>query len=72
MQVPGGGIDTGETPETAAMREAFEETGLRFSQAVYLGCKEYFDGINVQMGHGVWLLRVHPMRGSILLKKNIS
>jgi 8-oxo-dGTP pyrophosphatase MutT (NUDIX family) len=28
LQVPGGGIDAGESPESAVLREAFEETGL--------------------------------------------
>jgi 8-oxo-dGTP pyrophosphatase MutT (NUDIX family)/GNAT superfamily N-acetyltransferase len=55
VQVPGGGIDMGETPEQAALREAFEETGLSFTKVVYLGCKEYFDGMKLQEGHFCWL-----------------
>jgi 8-oxo-dGTP pyrophosphatase MutT (NUDIX family) len=30
--VPGGGIDDGETPEAAAVREIFEETGLAVTE----------------------------------------
>jgi 8-oxo-dGTP pyrophosphatase MutT (NUDIX family) len=33
---PGGGIEPGETPEEAAVRELFEETGLRASDATEL------------------------------------
>lgn len=55
IQVPGGGIEAGEAPEQAALREAFEETGLSFSEAVYLGCQEYDDGMTTQMGHFYWL-----------------
>lgn len=33
-EVPGGAIDEGETPEQAAVREAFEETGWRVTGSV--------------------------------------
>jgi 8-oxo-dGTP pyrophosphatase MutT (NUDIX family) len=42
IQVPGGSIRTGESPERAVLRELSEETGLRdFGQAVLLGIAEY-------------------------------
>ena len=41
--IPKGGIDPGETPEQAAIRETCEETGLCFSPAdlIDLGCFSY-------------------------------
>ncbi|MBX5436026.1 MAG: NUDIX domain-containing protein [Alicyclobacillaceae bacterium] len=35
-EVPGGKVETGETPEQAAVREAFEEAGLRLAQLEWL------------------------------------
>jgi 8-oxo-dGTP pyrophosphatase MutT (NUDIX family) len=38
VQLPAGGVDPGETPAQAAVREVFEETGLSLSgEAVHLG-----------------------------------
>ncbi len=38
VQLPGGGVDPGETPAQAAAREAFEETGLAdLGEPVHLG-----------------------------------
>lgn len=37
LELPGGFIDKGETPEKAAVREMLEETGYRFSQFHALG-----------------------------------
>lgn len=31
LSLPGGGLETGETPDIAVQRESFEETGLRVS-----------------------------------------
>lgn len=37
LELPGGLVDAGEEPETAARRETSEETGYQFSQWEYLG-----------------------------------
>lgn len=36
LEIPGGKVDPGETPEAAAVRECFEETGIRCSDAKHL------------------------------------
>ncbi len=37
LELPGGFVDKGETPETAVVRELQEETGYRFSNFYYVG-----------------------------------
>ncbi|KMW58883.1 NTP pyrophosphohydrolase [Candidatus Rhodobacter oscarellae] len=42
LQLPGGGIDPGETPLEALHREVFEETGWRIGRAQRLGAYRRF------------------------------
>ncbi len=48
--LPGGGIEINETPEKAAVREAFEETGLILKIRDYLG---KYNSIDITTG-GTW------------------
>lgn len=41
VQVPAGTVHNGETPEEAAVRELFEETGIYGPMPVYLGEQDY-------------------------------
>ncbi len=42
FQLPGGGIDPGESPVVALMREVFEETGYRIAKPRRLGAFRRF------------------------------
>lgn len=42
LQLPGGGIDPGESPITALHREVFEETGWRVADPRYVGAFRRF------------------------------
>jgi 8-oxo-dGTP pyrophosphatase MutT (NUDIX family) len=45
-QIPAGGLETDEPPEAGAVREVFEETGLRLSASpLLLGTYEHPDGL---------------------------
>jgi 8-oxo-dGTP pyrophosphatase MutT (NUDIX family) len=45
-QIPAGGLEPGEPPEAGALREVFEETGLRLSAAPsLLGTHDHPDGL---------------------------
>lgn len=45
-KLPGGGLDEGENPQAAAVREALEETGCRVADVVELGRVDELRGFN--------------------------
>lgn len=59
--LPGGFVDVGERLEQAAVREAWEETGLRVSLTALLGC--YSDPRRDPRGHTVSAVYVAEARG---------
>jgi 8-oxo-dGTP diphosphatase len=60
--IPGGFVDVGESVESAAIREAAEETGLEVSLCCLLGC--YSDPRRDPRGHTVSLVYVGSATGT--------
>ena len=56
-QVPAGGVEPGEEPSAAVVREVEEETGLRLSQPIYLASYEWpTPGAPSRTRHFFWLV----------------
>jgi 8-oxo-dGTP pyrophosphatase MutT (NUDIX family) len=53
IELPAGWIDDGETPEQAALRELFEETGVNVMSAKYLGVIAAQPAFSDMQGHVV-------------------
>ncbi|PNY80154.1 NUDIX hydrolase [Deinococcus koreensis] len=56
IQVPAGGLETGETPDQTAVRETFEETGLVLRQPVHLASYHWTRQEHSQVWHYFWLV----------------
>lgn len=62
VEFPGGGIDEGEDPKTAALREFTEETGYRADSVERLG-SFYHSPWNPAEQHVMWLGETEPPEG---------
>lgn len=55
IQVPAGGVEPGEEPDQAVLRETFEESGLHLADPHYLGSFEWPDEAPSRIRHCYWL-----------------
>jgi len=55
IQVPAGGVEPGEDPAAAVVREVSEEAGLRLSTPMYLATYEWLGGVPSRIRHFYWL-----------------
>ena len=63
LELPSGGVDAGEEPETAARRELFEETGYRAEGLEHLVSVHTSTGRSTEVCHLFWCRAVRDERG---------
>jgi 8-oxo-dGTP pyrophosphatase MutT (NUDIX family) len=62
LEIPGGLVDAGEDPATAALRECLEETGYRARAAVSLGVSAPNPALVAKRVHGFYAVDDEPER----------
>lgn len=55
IQVPAGGVEAGEEPAAAVLRETYEESGLELANPVHLGSYEWQLAAPSRIRHFYWL-----------------
>jgi ADP-ribose pyrophosphatase len=63
LELPSGGVDAGEEPESAARRELFEETGYRAEKLEHLTTVHTSTGRSTEVCHLFWCEAVRDERG---------
>jgi ADP-ribose pyrophosphatase len=65
LELPGGKLEPGETPESAALRELFEETGVSADKATLLVSLDLDLSISKHRTHLIRTIRKLPYSGEI-------
>ncbi|MCB5199229.1 NUDIX hydrolase [Loktanella sp. TSTF-M6] len=72
LQLPGGGIDPGETPIQALHREVFEETGWRIAKPRRLGAFRRFTWMPEYKRHAEKLCHIYVARPTLRISHPVE